>query len=484
VKATSLIKILWRPWILIIPLLSCLGTSSWGDTNDAAPGSHRVSNSEGHRFLVVLEASKAMQREGEAAVAAIDELLKTGMQGQCRHGDTLGVWTYNDQLYAGRLPLQHWSSEDRQQIRKQILEFISQQKCEKTGNLSKIMPTLFQVVKDSDLISVIIVSTGEEEITGTPFDGQINAYFRTWRERQRKDAKPFVTVLRGERGNLTAYSVCPMPWPVNLPPLPQDRNPVPVAQAKPAPAKPAVVRSAKPLIVTGSSKSVDSTTASQAVPAPVPTAVPEARTGYVIQDHRQRTAEQIVSNLLAEAGVPTASTQKVQVIASSPAEAHPSPGMNSAVTNATNVPLIAASVTHKFQAEDPPAHPAPVATPASAPPTPAVTVAATSAPPAKVAEPTIAAKSEAVKPTPEPAPVKQAPSSPSVAPVPAPSSLAVPQQTGTDEKPAGFLARKETQWLLLALAVVALAVLVVSMRRPKQTYQPSIITRSLERGSR
>ena len=51
---------------------------------------------------------------------------------------------------------------------------------------------------------------------------------------------PFVTVLRAQRGTFTGYSVAPVPWPVDLPALPEG-----LQIARPTP-KPPVVAAAKP----------------------------------------------------------------------------------------------------------------------------------------------------------------------------------------------------------------------------------------------
>src|ERR1017187_2351128 len=52
-----------------------------------------------HRWLLIVETSRSMQRRSDAVLTAVQDLLTSGMVGQLRPGDTLGVWTFNSDLY-------------------------------------------------------------------------------------------------------------------------------------------------------------------------------------------------------------------------------------------------------------------------------------------------------------------------------------------------------------------------------------------------
>jgi hypothetical protein len=81
---------------------------------------------------------------------------------------------------------------------------------------------------------VILVSSGEEEIHGTPFDERINDSYKAWRGEQRKARMPLVTVLRAKQGKITDYSVNAAPFPVEMPPLPPELRAAAAAAKKPA----------------------------------------------------------------------------------------------------------------------------------------------------------------------------------------------------------------------------------------------------------
>src|ERR1043166_3762491 len=213
---------------------------SWSQTNvsRAAPG----------RYLFIVETSHTMSRRSDGVLKTVANLLHTGMNGQIRALDSIGVWTYNQELYAGRLPLQRWSSTEQREVGAAILKFLKDQKYEKQSVFYSVRPAFDKLVKDSESITLILVSSGEEAITGTPFDDQINQLYKTWREEQEKTRMPFVTVLRAKRGAIVGYSVTPSPWQVEIPACPTE----PVVKA-PLPAPPPKVQppTLPPLIVTG-----------------------------------------------------------------------------------------------------------------------------------------------------------------------------------------------------------------------------------------
>lgn len=217
------------------------------------------------RYLVILETSRAMGHRSDGTIKTAANLVFSGMYGQIRQGDTIGVWTYNKDLYTGRLPLQRWSTLEQRDVCSAILNFIKSQKYEGQPAFSSARPPLEKVIKDSESITVILISSGEEKMSGTPFDEQINQLYDNWREEQQKSRMPFVTVLRAKRGTIIGYSVTPAPWQVEMPAWPAE----PVAKVTGPLAPPKVQASAvPPLIVTGKKPKPTETTNTTETTAP------------------------------------------------------------------------------------------------------------------------------------------------------------------------------------------------------------------------
>ena len=84
--------------LLLVALLAPCPLRAQTNTARALPPSNRC--------LLIVETSRSMQRRAEAVLKAVQDLLTSGLNGQLRQGDTLGLWTFNDDLYTGRFPLQ------------------------------------------------------------------------------------------------------------------------------------------------------------------------------------------------------------------------------------------------------------------------------------------------------------------------------------------------------------------------------------------
>src|SRR6266404_3831843 len=119
-----------------------------------------------NRYLLIVETSRPMQRRSDGMLAAVQQLLNSGIGGQLKRGDTLGIWTYNEDLYPGRFPLQHWSPETHRTIVSLALSFLQQQKFEKQCTFVPVLPALEKLVKDSPFLTVVLVSAGEQKIQG------------------------------------------------------------------------------------------------------------------------------------------------------------------------------------------------------------------------------------------------------------------------------------------------------------------------------
>ncbi|HOB33086.1 MAG TPA: VWA domain-containing protein, partial [Verrucomicrobiota bacterium] len=257
-KPTNLLRNIWLVVCLLPGILSLPLTA-------AEPSVKTPSTS--HRWLLVVDTSRAMERRSEAVQQIASNLVVSAMNGQAQPGDTLGVWTFNEELQTGRFPLQTFTSNNIPAARR-LAGFLRAQPHEGSGRLPNVMPTLMHLVQSSDFITVIILSDGSSEIVGTPFDEKINASFRSWRREQARGQMPFVTLLRASLGNVTQYAVSTPPFPLEMPPLQealvQARNEavraVEPVKAQPRPTPP-------PLIVSGRKPSTNVT---QAVPQPDP----------------------------------------------------------------------------------------------------------------------------------------------------------------------------------------------------------------------
>ena len=205
----------------------------------AKPAARKV----GNRCLLVFDTSAEMKSRVPAVQQALNTLLATSMNGQLRLGDTIGVWTFNQELRSGQFPLQRWAPDDATAIASAINTFVGSQQYEEKAHFEAMVPLLNQLVQSSERLTVLIFCDGKGEIHGTPYDAGINQVF-TQREHERQKARlPIVIVLRSQRGQYTGCMVSFPPQPVSLPEFP----PLPELSSPPSKA------GSTPLIIIGAS---------------------------------------------------------------------------------------------------------------------------------------------------------------------------------------------------------------------------------------
>ena len=238
--------------------------------------------SASNRYLLIVDTSGLMDARSRNTLKTVQDLLNSDMNGQMKPGDTLGIWTFSAGLDAGRLPLQRWSTNEQQAITDRVITFLKRQKYEKSADMEKVLIAMKRVIKDSQPITVILVSAGDWPIHGTPFDDRINDFYQQWHGIQQKARMPFVIVLRARNGEITDYSLNRPPSPVQMPSLPGELKMAGAVQRKlPEAARPVQTPTAPPLIVSGKNakplhapKSDKAPPAKPERPASVPTAEP------------------------------------------------------------------------------------------------------------------------------------------------------------------------------------------------------------------
>lgn len=217
------------------------------------------------RFLFMVDMSLSMRGRADGMLRAVEALLASDLDGRLRPGDTIGLWTFNQEVHAGRFPLQTWTPATRSATSVNLLAFLRQQRYEKKTDLEQALRKALPLVRASPAITLLVFTDGGQPVRGTPFDDAINTAFREARRAQARARMPFVVVLRAERGQIASHVVGLPPWPIEIPPLPGElralaasqspRKPDPkestaaaVAPRPPSgvPVKPAQVKSAEP----------------------------------------------------------------------------------------------------------------------------------------------------------------------------------------------------------------------------------------------
>lgn len=415
------------------------------------------------RYLFLVETSEAMRPRAAAAFRAVETLLDSGLHGQMRSGETLGVWTYNEALHAGELPLQVWTPQTGPLVTSNVIGFLKSLPFEKTAHLSAVWPELEELARDSPRLTVIWVTSGVEPIRGTPFDAQINEFFSAHARAQERARMPFIIVLRAQQGAYCAMTPNLAPWPALLPSFPPW-----VARAKPA-EPPAA---AKPAPKPAESKPAEKTTPAPAAPA---RAEPIVRPPLIIVGKKDEPATP--SAPATESAAPTPGTPATVVEEKKPTP--PAPAERAA-------PAPDAQPVAAPPPAPPPATPAPPPAEPRATPTPEpVPPPSRPAPPAEITAPAVA---------PAVPPVAEAKTTPPATVASRPESLVIVSESPPSAQPApavatatpGAPARRALWWTWVAggLCTVGALVLWLIIRRSRAAHRASLITRSMDANRR
>jgi hypothetical protein len=203
------------------------------------------------RFLFIFDTSKAMKPRLEATEKVLNTMLATSLLGQLHSGDSIGVWTFGQDLHTKGYPLQSWNPNAAVMIASNLMKFVDKQSYAKSTRLEALQPTLNRVVQNSQRLTVLVFCDGEGKISGTPYDAAISQVFKERLGDQKNAHQPFVIVFRSQLGQYVGCAMTLPPQPVNIPqfpPLPEPPLPAPKPVIAP---KPAPVVMGQPLIIIG-----------------------------------------------------------------------------------------------------------------------------------------------------------------------------------------------------------------------------------------
>jgi len=195
-----------------------------------------------HKFLLVIETSRTMKPRVSGMAAVAKNLLDSKFHGQMRSNDLVGVWTYDQELRTNAVPYEELSPGTAVSVLNTIIGGSYEKRADPTVVWRSLARALFLTPR----LTLVLISSGEGELTGTVYDQEVNGAWNRWRESQQKARQAVMTVLRSRAGKLTHWSVTPGPWPLELPALPPESRISAARETVPLPAVTNVASTPKP----------------------------------------------------------------------------------------------------------------------------------------------------------------------------------------------------------------------------------------------
>ncbi len=167
-----------------------------------------------------------MQKRAENVQKMVGSVISSGLKGHMESGSTVGLWTFNETLLTGQIPLQHWTETTRQRVALNLVQTLQQQKFEKPARLAVAWAAATNIIAQSEHLTILLITSGSDAPAGTPFDAAIAETFAKNAAEQRKNNMPFLTILRAAKGNVVSFAVNMPPWPLEVPAYPEGLKPV------------------------------------------------------------------------------------------------------------------------------------------------------------------------------------------------------------------------------------------------------------------
>lgn len=182
------------------------------------PASHAQQTVQ-NRYLLIFDTSADMKKRVPMMQKALDNLFLTGLNGQLQPGDSIGIWTFGQELSTGQFHLISWVPDEAATVAKDINSFIGKQHYAKTAGFGALQPLMNKVVQDSDRLTMLIFCDGETPMSGTPYDAGINQIFQQRQAAQKTAKQPFIIVLRAQLGQYVGCTMIFRPNRRTFPPF-------------------------------------------------------------------------------------------------------------------------------------------------------------------------------------------------------------------------------------------------------------------------
>ena len=205
-----------RKLTLSVAIVATLIASLLSPTLSAQTNANPPTTRSVNRYLFIVETSRAMQPRANGVFDALKRALDSSLNGEIHQGDLVGIWTFNEVLYQELFPTQIWSQPTQLAFAVRLRMFADPELYQRRARLDKVVPEMLKAIANTERFTVILISTGEGVMQGTPFDEQINSAWKEWHDELDGIHMPLQTVLGAANGKPTGWIMTPAPRSIDL----------------------------------------------------------------------------------------------------------------------------------------------------------------------------------------------------------------------------------------------------------------------------
>jgi len=240
-----------------------------------------------NRFLFIIDVSAGMKQLQEPAREALFDLIYSGARGQMTNGDTFGVWlagASNDTSGS----VETWKHKYAVELASRAALRVKDHGFQGKSSLATALADVTRVIRSVGDVSVVIVTSGETPLAGTPFDAEINARIKEILPDMTAAKATVNIVLAAQDAQFVAWSINSPDFLIQFPNLPpRPKRAVAASTPRPAPASEGI--------------QANSATATRPAPPPRVASKPIIITRETV-DHEKQVMHSMASTLNNDAG--------------------------------------------------------------------------------------------------------------------------------------------------------------------------------------
>lgn len=185
------------------------------------------------RHIIVVDMSFSMAKRKNAVLDAVSSIIESGLSGHIRDGELVELWTFHESVEENGFPPFLWQARGARDSARTSVDFLRKRRFANQTKMESLIPELTEAVKESRELTIVLISDGDTDIFGTPFDRSLNLTYRDYGPELRKARKPFVTILRARDGAFAAWAVIRGGDSIQVPVLPEHPRRISIASVPP-----------------------------------------------------------------------------------------------------------------------------------------------------------------------------------------------------------------------------------------------------------
>ena len=228
-----------------------------------------ILSAEPVRFLIGVDVSYSTARSASAIHGAVKDVISSGFMGQIRPGESYGVWLYSERVQ--KLGFEVWTGTPNGVAIQSTLTALARIKPRGRADFRELLAQMAPLARTNQTFTLVLVTDGEDEVRGTPFDAKINRLFEQNGRQLRQERRGFLVGMLAEGGYWVRHTISETGFNLELPLPTQAAAAASLVEQRPTVPKPEAARPAEP--------PVDRPTVvvKPVLPAPAPAVVPVAR---------------------------------------------------------------------------------------------------------------------------------------------------------------------------------------------------------------